>query len=73
MTQSYDQCTTEEFYIKICETLGIKTEGLAKVTIEMEAGKPFTITTKTFVYSVDFDKVIDEIKKYKYKVEEIKE
>lgn len=73
MIQSYSQVTTEKFYIKMCETLGIKTEGLAKVTIEMEAGKPFTITTKTFAYQVDFNTVIDEIKKYKYDVEEIKE
>lgn len=71
MTQSYNQCTTEEFYIKICETLGIKTEGLAKVTIEMEAGKPFTITTKTFAYSATMSCFVDELKKYK--VEEIKE
>lgn len=71
MTQSYDQVTTEGFYIKICETLGIKTEGLAKVTIEMEAGKPLTITTKTFVYSAYRSCFVDELKKYK--VEEIKE
>ena len=71
MTQSYNQCTTEEFYIKICETLGIKTEGLTKVTIEMEAGKPFTITTKTFKYSATMSCFVDELKKYK--VEEIKE
>ena len=71
MTQSYDQVTTEGFYIKICEILGIKTEGLVKVTIEMEAGKPLTITTKTFVYSAIRSCFVDELKKYK--VEEIKE
>jgi hypothetical protein len=58
---------TTELYEKLCKALNIDTENVNKITIEMEAGKLFTVKIKKWMLIDGYETFVDEIKKYDIK------
>lgn len=71
MTEVANEWNVYELYSRLCKALDIDTDNVNKVTIEMEAGKLFTVTIKKWLLEDNVQSFVDEIKKYK--IEEIKE